>query len=60
MAQYYRNCNGYALYVFPGYTDSAGTVWATSGVCYLMSDGAYRFWYYSATVLNVSYGTYVC
>jgi hypothetical protein len=60
MAQYYRNCNGYALYVFPGYTDSAGTVWATSSQCYLMSDGAYIFWYYSGTVRNVNYGTYVC
>ncbi|MEV6603080.1 hypothetical protein [Kutzneria sp. NPDC051319] len=58
MYQYYRNCNGYTLSVFPGYQDSSGI--HALGSCVSVTNGAHKFWYYASTIMNVSYGTYVC
>jgi len=58
MYQYYRNCNGYELWVYPGYHDTSGN--HALGGCVSMPDGYYIFWHYGSTIRGVNYGTFVC
>lgn len=58
MYQYYRNCNGYGLWVAPGYVLN-GTLYQTAD-CVFRTIGSYYFWYYSSTISTAAYGTYAC
>lgn len=58
MYQYYRNCNGMSVYVFPGY--QYGGVTYRVGACVTVPDGWYTFWRYDSTVRGATYGTFYC
>jgi hypothetical protein len=60
MYQYYRNCNGYGLRVYPGFRDPSTGAVISLGNCTWISDGYYIFWYFNTTYMNVDYGTYTC
>jgi hypothetical protein len=58
MAQYYRNCNGYTVNVYFGYTLN-GTTHALTN-CGTFGDGDSAIVVYPSTVVGSNYGTFFC
>ncbi len=58
LMQYYRNCNGYGLYVYAGY-EIGGNRYQTHA-CVWFNNGEYTFFYHPSTVSGSNYGNWVC
>jgi hypothetical protein len=54
--QYYRNCNGYGLWVYPGY----GNQTPVTPYCWWVENGQTMGWLLDSTVRGVGYNTFVC